>query len=56
MAPLVQMLICLCVLGLVYWAIWALPLPQVVRVIASVVVGLVGITWVAHAFGVRMPW
>lgn len=39
---LVTLLIVLLVIGLVYWAVNSIPLPQPVRVIAVVIIALVG--------------
>lgn len=45
MELLIPILILLLVIGLVYWAITAIPLPQPVRVAAIVVVALIAIVF-----------
>ncbi len=43
MELLISLLVVVLILGLVYWALNAVPLPQPVRVVAIVIVAIIGI-------------
>ena len=56
MEPIVQLIFVLVLLGTAAWAARRLELPTPLYVGAMVQLTIVGLVWVARAFGVRMPW
>ena len=52
---LIGLLLALVILGIVFWAVQQLTMPQPVRVVVTVVLAIVAIVWLAQAFGVSIP-
>ena len=52
---LIVLLLALVILGIVFWAVQQLTMPQPVRVVVTVVLAIVAIVWLAQAFGVSIP-
>ena len=52
---LIGLLLALVILGIVFWAVQQLTMPQPVRVVVTVVPAIVAIVWLAQAFGISIP-
>ena len=52
---IVSLIILLAIMGLAFWAVQQLTMPQPVRVVVTVVLAIVAIVWLAQAFGVSIP-
>ena len=52
---IISLIILLAILGLAFWAVQQLTMPQPVRVVVTVVLAIVAIVWLAQAFGVSIP-
>lgn len=50
-----SLIILLAIMGLAFWAVQQLTMPQPVRVVVTVVLAIVAIVWLAQAFGVSIP-
>ena len=52
---IISLIILLAIMGIVFWAVQQLTMPQPVRVVVTVVLAIVAIVWLAQAFGVSIP-
>ena len=52
---IISLIILLAIMGLAFWAVPQLTMPQPVRVVVTVVLAIVAIVWLAQAFGVSIP-
>ena len=52
---IISLIILLAIMGLAFWAVQQLTMPQPVRVVVTVVLAIVAIVWLAQAFGVSIP-
>ena len=52
---IISLIILLAIMGLAFWAVQQLTMPQPVRVVVTVVLAIVALVWLAQAFGVSIP-
>ena len=52
---IISLIILLAIMGLAFWAVQQLTMPQPVRVVVTVVLAIVAIIWIAQAMGVSIP-
>ena len=52
---IISLIILLAIMGLAFWTVQQITMPQPVRVVVTVVLAIVAIVWLAQAFGVSIP-
>ena len=52
---IISLIILLAIMGLAFWAVQQLTMPQPVRVVVTVVLAIVALVWFAQAFGISVP-
>ena len=52
---IISLIILLAIMGLAFWAVQQLTMPQPVRVVVTVVLAIVALVWLAQAFGISIP-